>query len=351
MTIVYEPRNPLPTSAYSSLSNDHDQGVRGFIPLNSRPDLTLIPSPPSPPSSPSIKYSRPPRFSPSTNNTEPTSPRDRHEALVVRKKARARTREGKTTKPRMKPIPKPQREATQNDDGNWVCTWHGCDVPIREFVRKCEFSKHMDRHERPYKCADPGCENSPGFTYSGGLLRHEREVHDMHGGPKNPLYCPYNDCPRATGQTFARRENLREHLRRRHRSGRRSRSRSRSRSLSRLSARSEEYEAVPGGGSDRIMPVIIESYSSFVELPAAPTVIEYAAAAAARVRNGVGGRGGMWRYDDLDINKRLRSENQELKRKVEAGALQQAAMMEQINSLEQERAELLKRLKKAGLVG
>ncbi|KAJ3472374.1 hypothetical protein NLG97_g11041 [Lecanicillium saksenae] len=55
----------------------------------------------------------------------------------------------------------------------------------------------MDKHERPYRCPAEGCENLPGFTYSGGLLRHEREVHNKHGGPKNT-------------------ENLNEHLRRVH---------------------------------------------------------------------------------------------------------------------------------------
>ena len=40
----------------------------------------------------------------------------------------------------------------------------------------------MDKHDRPYKCNVKGCEKLQGFTYSGGLLRHEREVHKMHGG-------------------------------------------------------------------------------------------------------------------------------------------------------------------------
>lgn len=78
------------------------------------------------------------------------------------------------------------------------------------------YSKHMDKHERPYRCPAEGCENLPGFTYSGGLLRHEREVHGKHGGPKNTVNCPHPNCKRHTGKGFSRQENLNEHLRRVH---------------------------------------------------------------------------------------------------------------------------------------
>lgn len=75
----------------------------------------------------------------------------------------------------------------------------------------------MDKHNRPYICEEPECENISGFTYSGGLLRHQREVHRQHGGPKASCMCPYPDCKRHTGVGFSRRENLQEHIRRCHR--------------------------------------------------------------------------------------------------------------------------------------
>jgi hypothetical protein len=75
----------------------------------------------------------------------------------------------------------------------------------------------MDKHDRPYKCLVAGCEKLQGFTYSGGLLRHEREVHKMHGGTKKSLFCPFNDCKRSSGAGFTRKENLAEHIRRVHR--------------------------------------------------------------------------------------------------------------------------------------
>ena len=74
----------------------------------------------------------------------------------------------------------------------------------------------MDKHDRPYKCYEPGCDKIQGFTYSGGLLRHQREVHKKNSDAKKPLMCPYADCNRSTGNGFTRQENLREHLRRRH---------------------------------------------------------------------------------------------------------------------------------------
>jgi len=74
----------------------------------------------------------------------------------------------------------------------------------------------MDKHDRPYKCAAEGCGKLPGFTYSGGLLRHEREVHGKHGGSKASFNCPYSNCLRHTGKPFSREDNLNEHLRRVH---------------------------------------------------------------------------------------------------------------------------------------
>lgn len=74
----------------------------------------------------------------------------------------------------------------------------------------------MDKHERPYVCTAIGCEKIQGFTYSGGLLRHEREVHGKHGGPKKKLLCPHVNCKRSSGKGFSRQENLSEHLRRVH---------------------------------------------------------------------------------------------------------------------------------------
>ena len=73
----------------------------------------------------------------------------------------------------------------------------------------------MDKHNRPYRCAHPDCAKLQGFTYSGGLSRHEREMHGKHGGPKSSIMCPYSNCKRKD-KGFTRQENLKEHIRRIH---------------------------------------------------------------------------------------------------------------------------------------
>ncbi|KAK5944568.1 hypothetical protein PMZ80_003850 [Knufia obscura] len=112
---------------------------------------------------------------------------------------------------------RPEREPPRNENGEIICTHDACRDKTETFRRPCEWNKHMDKHERPYKCSEPTCEQNPGFTYSGGLLRHMREVHKKGVGPaRRPLFCPHANCIRSTGEGFTRRENLEEHLRRRH---------------------------------------------------------------------------------------------------------------------------------------
>jgi len=74
----------------------------------------------------------------------------------------------------------------------------------------------MDTHERIYYCLQPSCSKLKGFTYAGGLKRHEKQIHKMHGGAE--FYCPHSGCSRArgAGRAFTRNENLAEHLRLRH---------------------------------------------------------------------------------------------------------------------------------------
>jgi hypothetical protein len=107
-------------------------------------------------------------------------------------------------------------EPPRNEKGDIYCNHQECESQPPTFRRRCEWNKHMDKHERPYKCAEPGCEKLQGFTYSGGLLRHQREVHKKNGTTKATLFCPYPNCNRHTGQGFTRKENLNEHIRRRH---------------------------------------------------------------------------------------------------------------------------------------
>ena len=108
------------------------------------------------------------------------------------------------------------QEPPRNDKDEIYCNHEECVTDPPVFRRRCEWNKHMDKHERPYKCTEAGCEKLQGFTYSGGLLRHQREVHKKNGTAKATLFCPDVNCNRHTGQGFTRRENLNEHIRRRH---------------------------------------------------------------------------------------------------------------------------------------
>ncbi|KAL1297182.1 hypothetical protein AAFC00_004755 [Neodothiora populina] len=112
------------------------------------------------------------------------------------------------------PFPKREKPRSQPKivGGKFQC--EVCDV--KPFDRRCEWNKHMDKHDRPYICKKPECASLQGFTYSGGLLRHQREVHGLHGGAKLQLHCHVENCKRKNQNPFTRRENLAEHLRRVH---------------------------------------------------------------------------------------------------------------------------------------
>ncbi|EER27192.1 Fungal specific transcription factor, putative [Coccidioides posadasii C735 delta SOWgp] len=121
---------------------------------------------------------------------------------------------GSLTRPRL--AVKRARDPPRNAGGQIYCDHPECRENAPVFRRPCEWNKHMDKHDRPYKCSNPDCAKLPGFTYSGGLLRHQREVHGMHT-PQKRLMCPFADCNRSSGKGFTRQENLNEHLRRLHR--------------------------------------------------------------------------------------------------------------------------------------
>ncbi|KAJ5369988.1 uncharacterized protein N7496_006080 [Penicillium cataractarum] len=107
------------------------------------------------------------------------------------------------------------RDPPKNIQGQFFCNHNDCKTAPPTFRRPGEWNKHMDKHYRPYKCYESGCEKIRGFTHSGGLWRHRREVHKTDKTEK-PLLCPHPECYRSTGNGFTRQENLREHLRRRH---------------------------------------------------------------------------------------------------------------------------------------
>ncbi|KAI1389575.1 uncharacterized protein F4822DRAFT_205314 [Hypoxylon trugodes] len=203
---------------------------------------------------------------------------------------------------RRRPIPKPHREVTKNREGKFCCTFPGCSEKVKTFTRKCEWSKHMDKHDRPYKCAHPECQKLAGFTYSGGLSRHEREVHGQHGGPVNSIVCPHLSCKRHT-HGFTRMENLNEHLRRCHRPN-------------------EERDGEDGSDPAGPLPEDEPLPEDGTTLPLPNPLVE--------------SRIGEKRKPDTDLGgqvKRLQVENSELRAEIEAQKRQSIAMMQQMSEM------------------
>jgi hypothetical protein len=161
----------------------------------------------------------------------------------------------------------------------------------------------MDKHDRPYKCGAEGCEKLPGFTYSGGLLRHEREVHGKHGGPKNSFYCPHINCKRHSGKGFSRQENLNEHMRRVH----------------------TQNGTMLNGGTEGETDDAASDNAMMAGAGGAGSM-------AGQKRKHEGGP------DDSDLReeiKRVRHENEELRRQVQAQTQQTVVMMQKISALQQ----------------
>jgi hypothetical protein len=81
-------------------------------------------------------------------------------------------------------------------------------------------SKHMDKHERPYRCTIDGCDHAQGFTSKGDLSRHERIVHKLRSAQGSLLFCDEPDCARGPGggtnAGFSRKDNLADHMLRKH---------------------------------------------------------------------------------------------------------------------------------------
>ncbi|KAL2266276.1 hypothetical protein VTJ83DRAFT_5628 [Remersonia thermophila] len=223
------------------------------------------------------------------------------------------------TPQRVKSIPKPEREVTRNPDGKFVCTYPSCTEEPREFTRKCEWNKHMDKHDRPYKCGAQGCEKLPGFTYSGGLLRHEREVHGKHGGPRNSYFCPHPNCKRHSGKGFSRQENLNEHLRRVH-------TQNGTPAATTTTTTTAATTTTPNG--------VTTAGATEAETDDCPS--DNVTGSGLKRKRTDGSTAGF--ADDSDLReeiKRVRQENEELRRQVEAQTQRTADMMQKITALQQ----------------
>ena len=73
----------------------------------------------------------------------------------------------------------------------------------------------MDKHTRPYKCKEVGCEHLAGFGSKGDLVRHEK-THRQKIDPSLTYFCPFTGCKRSTGIGFSREDYLKDHVRKAH---------------------------------------------------------------------------------------------------------------------------------------
>ncbi|KAK4223875.1 cell wall transcription factor ACE2 [Podospora fimiseda] len=308
MSVVYEPRNFIHEGAYPPIDDHHHHH-------DPTPDTDRFTDPNDTVENELVQVANsfvptPPPYVDTKEYVEnaPEPPRMELGSLVDGLPPVKEPSPISTTPQRTKAIPKPLREETKNGEGKYICTWPSCTDDVKEFARKCEWNKHMDKHDRPYKCEAEGCEKLPGFTYSGGLLRHEREVHGKHGGPKNSFHCPHVNCKRHSGRGFSRQENLNEHLRRVH---------------TQNSGPATAMNGTEGETDDAASDNMVAALSLG------------------------GGGGGQKRKrddqpEDIDVReelKRVKIQNEELKKQVMAQNQQTSAMLNRINQLEKALAE------------
>ncbi|KIW76962.1 hypothetical protein Z517_09406 [Fonsecaea pedrosoi CBS 271.37] len=109
-----------------------------------------------------------------------------------------------------KPVPavKPyERNATPNAaDGLYDCEYCEEKFPVAH-----AWKKHMDKHERPYKCTFEGCTNRDGFSKPCALMRHHEHLHLR----KVQWFCIFEDCDRHE-RGFFRSDHARKHEERVH---------------------------------------------------------------------------------------------------------------------------------------
>ncbi|XTI96120.1 hypothetical protein V2W45_1072462 [Cenococcum geophilum] len=116
-------------------------------------------------------------------------------------------------------------QAPRNSDGDIICDHVDCRNKTLVFANIRNWSKHKNKHERPYRCTIPGCIRTQGFAAKGDQIRHERTVHKTpnSGGSKQDstntlFFCSEPNCPRGpgSGNGFSRKDNLMHHVKQRH---------------------------------------------------------------------------------------------------------------------------------------
>ncbi|KZF23895.1 hypothetical protein L228DRAFT_126377 [Xylona heveae TC161] len=137
---------------------------------------------------------------------------------------------------------------------------HQC--PYCEMSYRCasELKKHILKHEKNYKCREPGCKRNEGFSTPNDLERHKKTVH--HIFPRNSttkMYrCVAEDC-KVNGNIWVRPDNFRAHVRRKHGEDR----------LQELMRLGECYDAVPNQSTNSSIVDQYDHYEEWLDAPQA----------------------------------------------------------------------------------
>jgi hypothetical protein len=74
--------------------------------------------------------------------------------------------------------------------------------------------KHVQKHEKPYKCKVVGCRREGGFTTPNDLARHMKSVHKIGGSTKS-YRCAARIC-KSKSKVWPRLDNFKQHCSRMH---------------------------------------------------------------------------------------------------------------------------------------
>ncbi|KAK3360090.1 hypothetical protein B0T25DRAFT_534701 [Lasiosphaeria hispida] len=87
-----------------------------------------------------------------------------------------------------------------------------CGACKQSLKTKAELNKHKQRHDKPYRCEEPGCPRREGFGTSNDLDRHKKSVHKADGVKYR---CTMGSCE-SKDKIWPRADNFRSHLKRVH---------------------------------------------------------------------------------------------------------------------------------------
>ncbi|KAK0635619.1 hypothetical protein B0T17DRAFT_50489 [Bombardia bombarda] len=97
--------------------------------------------------------------------------------------------------------------STSSESRPLICTF--CDAKVRT---RSQLNKHQQRHTKPFRCKEPDCPRTDGFSTKNDLTRHMQCVHNSNGVRYR---CNIDQC-KNKNKDWPRADNFRQHLKRMH---------------------------------------------------------------------------------------------------------------------------------------